>query len=194
MVVCLTKYTTQKLITKPQSELTISPFDMKCKKLNLMWKTSGNVFSGHVAEWVFHIFPRLPSIMCLLKPEYSWVMLQCSVQRWSWSLWWQKIGNRWKLLSIVFTESFILNMMGLLDPAWKHINKFYLKVIKLFNLSKKALYSELTIKTPEWHLLLQFLTSNIFCNLFYCYYCWIRTNKCWLGLTICSFRQKNCFQ
>ena len=61
------KYTTQKLLTKPQcvNELILtpfSPFDIKCKKLN-MNKTSGNAFLGHLGGWVFHIFPRLHSII-----------------------------------------------------------------------------------------------------------------------------------
>ena len=40
-----------------------SSFDIKCKKLNLMWKTSEDVILGHLGGWVFHIFPRLQSIM-----------------------------------------------------------------------------------------------------------------------------------
>ena len=43
---------------------SFSPFDITCKKRNIfMRKTSGNVFSGHQRGWVFHNFPRLPSIM-----------------------------------------------------------------------------------------------------------------------------------
>ena len=37
------------------------------------------------------------------------------------------------------------------------------------------LYSTLTTKTPEW-LLLQLLILNMFCTLFYYYYCWLWTN------------------
>ena len=33
------------------------------QKLNSMQKIPGNVFLGHVGEWVFHIFPMLHSIM-----------------------------------------------------------------------------------------------------------------------------------
>ena len=40
-----------------------SPFDVKCKKLNLMQKTSGNIFLGHLGGCIFHIFQRLHSIM-----------------------------------------------------------------------------------------------------------------------------------
>ena len=38
-----------------------SPFDIKRKKCNA--KNSGKVFLGHLGERVFHIFPRLHSIM-----------------------------------------------------------------------------------------------------------------------------------
>ena len=66
MVVCLnyytkacnksTRYVNQLLLT------SFSPFDIKCKKMHLMQKTSGNVFLGHLGEWFFHIFPRLHSV------------------------------------------------------------------------------------------------------------------------------------
>ena len=62
-----TKYTT-KIYDKATihvNELILtpfSPFDIKCK---IMWKTSGIVYSGHLGGWVFHIFPRLHSIMCV---------------------------------------------------------------------------------------------------------------------------------
>ena len=42
-------------------------------------------------------------------------------------LFWQKIGNSWKLLLIAVTESFILNVMRLLDPILKHKDKFRLQ-------------------------------------------------------------------
>ena len=42
---------------------SFSPFDIKCIKLNLMQKTSGNVFLRHLRGRVFHIFPRLHSVM-----------------------------------------------------------------------------------------------------------------------------------
>ena len=38
-----------------------SPLDIKCR--NLMQKTYGNVFLGHLGWWVFHVFPRLHSIL-----------------------------------------------------------------------------------------------------------------------------------
>ena len=39
------------------------------------------------------------------------------------------------------------------------------------------IYSKLTIKTPKRRLLLLLVTLNMFRSLFYCYYCWIRTNN-----------------
>ena len=48
------------MITTP-----FSPFDIKCKKLNLVWKTSGYVFLGHLRGSVFHIFPTLHLIKCV---------------------------------------------------------------------------------------------------------------------------------
>ena len=52
----------------------------------LMWKTSGNVFSGHIGGSVFHIFPRLHSIIRKVRVdpqyllEFLWIMLHYSVQ------------------------------------------------------------------------------------------------------------------
>ena len=40
-----------------------SPFDITCKKLNLMQTTYENVFLGHLEKLVFHIFPKLDLIM-----------------------------------------------------------------------------------------------------------------------------------
>ena len=41
-----------------------------------------------------------------------------------WSTLWQKIGNSWKLLETIVTESFVLNVTGLLDPTLKLIKYF----------------------------------------------------------------------
>ena len=99
-----------------------------------MCKTSGNVFLGYLGEWIFHIFPRFYSIMWGAPSyilEVSWIMLQYSVQAiciiLRWSSFDKKIGNSWKLLLIVVTESFILNVMRLLDPTLKHKDKFRLQ-------------------------------------------------------------------
>ena len=58
-----------------------SPFDIKCKKINLMWKTSGNAFLGYLGQ-IFSDFPKValdhggcPQFLL----ELSW-MLQYSVQ------------------------------------------------------------------------------------------------------------------
>ena len=55
------------------------------------------------------------------------------------------------------------------------------------------IYSKLVIKTPERHLILLLLTLNIFCTLFYCSYCWIRTNKCYWALITTHFFYKQHF-
>ena len=69
----------------------------------------------------------------------------------------------------------------------------------MFKPNKKARetfkkYSKLTRTTPEQRLTLLLLILNIFCTLFYYYYCWIQTTKCRLGLRNYSFRQSSCFQ
>ena len=79
-------------------------------------------------------------------------------QHLTWSSLQQKIGNGWKLLMTV-TQSFILNVTGLLDPTLKCIDKFTLMP---FTCSKSAkntrstcqINSKLTIKTPEGRLVL----------------------------------------
>ena len=97
--------------------------------------------------------------------------------------------NSWQLLLIVATDSFVLNVIGLLDSTLNIINKLRLRKesilfsIYLLKVSKKntrtlcQIYSKLTIKKPEQYLVLLLLTLNLFCTLLYCYYCWIRTNK-----------------
>ena len=46
------------------------------------------------------------------------------MQHLRWSSLTQKIGNHWKLLLIVVTESSVLNTVGLLDVTLKDIDKF----------------------------------------------------------------------
>ena len=46
------------------------------------------------------------------------------MQHLRWSSLRQKIGNNWKLLLIVVTESSVLNTVGLLDVTLKDIDKF----------------------------------------------------------------------
>ena len=65
-----------------------SSFDINCKILTLIWKTSAILFLGHLGGWVFRIFPRLQLIMCVCLGEWkryyflevSWIMLQYSIQ------------------------------------------------------------------------------------------------------------------
>ena len=117
-----------------------------------MWKTSENVFLGHLRGWVFHIFPRLHSIMkgrgglpCPTIPFRIFVdhVAVCNILRWS-SLW-QKIVNGWKLLLIVLTWRFVVNVTELLDLTLKCINEFRLRqysnpsAIYMFKVSKKTL-------------------------------------------------------
>ena len=56
-----TKYTTQiyhkaTIYVKELILNQFNPFDIKCKILNLMWQTSGNVSFGDLGGWIFHIF------------------------------------------------------------------------------------------------------------------------------------------
>ena len=126
--------------------------------------------------------------------DYVTIFNSSPMQHLRWSSFWQK-SNDWKLLLTFVTENFIINIAGLLDLTLKCINKF-----TLFNVSKKdtrtvcQIYSKLTVETPERHLVLLLLTLNIFCALFYHWYCWIWTNKCHLGLRNGSFRQWIYFQ
>ena len=69
MVVCLYYTYYPKIYNKAPiyyNELLLppsSPFDIKCKKNNLMRKTSGNVFLENLGGCVFHIFQSLHPIM-----------------------------------------------------------------------------------------------------------------------------------
>ena len=73
----------------------------------------------------------------------------------------------------------------------------------MFKVSKKTqknphrttcqIYSKLTIKIPERHLVLfLLLTLNTFYTLFHCYYCWIWSNKSRLNLRN-SLQTRNLF-
>ena len=85
---------------------------------------------------------------------------------------WQQIGNSWKLLTNVVTNSFVLKVSGLLDPTLKCMPSIP-SDIYLFKLSKKdtrtmcQLYLKLRIRAPERCLGLLLLTLNMFCSLFY---------------------------
>ena len=68
-----------------------SPFDIKYR--NLMRKTSGNVFLGHLGWWVLHIFPRLHSILGsapdTIFVDHLTIFNLCPVQDLRWSSFWQ---------------------------------------------------------------------------------------------------------
>ena len=71
-----TKYTTKNYnnTTIYVNELILtpfSPFDIKCRILNLMWKTSGNVFLGYLGGRVFFIYPRVHSIIMGVGATFS---------------------------------------------------------------------------------------------------------------------------
>ena len=84
-----TKYTTQKTYNKDSiylKELILTPFSLfyiKCKELNLKWKTSVNAILGHLRHWVFHIFQRLHSLIGVASwylLEIWWIILQYLIQ------------------------------------------------------------------------------------------------------------------
>ena len=139
----------------------------------------------------FSYFRRLHWIMVGVLQyllEFShYSVSSSSTQDLRWSSLWQKIWNGWKLFLTVATESFILYVAGFLELT-QGIDNFRLRqvfhpAITCSNTKKKKkktlkmchLYPKLTWKTPG-RLLLLLSTLNTFCTLFYCYYCWIRTN------------------
>ena len=91
-----------------------------------MQKTS-NVFLGHLVERVFHIFPRVYSIMGVARgaPDtfynsvehkpYATTKMELFVAR-----------NRSQPETVV-TDNFVLNVTGLLHPTPKCKNKFRLR-------------------------------------------------------------------
>ena len=108
-----------------------SIYSIQYQMENLMWKASGNIFLGHLGEWVFRIFPRLHLIIegrrgCLLIPfkvfmDHFTVFNSSPMQHLRWSSLWLKIGNGWNLFFSVVTNSFILNLAlkGLDNFRWR---------------------------------------------------------------------------
>ena len=99
-----------------------SPFDIKCKKINLMWKTSGNVFLGYLGERFFQISPRLHSIMGGVPNSFQNFRGCYNIQFKSYTpskikLFVTKNRKQLELLLTVATESF-LNVTGLLIPLY----------------------------------------------------------------------------
>ena len=62
------------------------------------------------------------------------------MQHLRWSSSWQKIGKSWKQSFTVVTDTFVLNVMGLLDPTLKEINKFRWLNRTLSTSKKKMFY------------------------------------------------------
>ena len=115
---------------------------------------------------------------------------------------WQKLGNGWKLLLTVVTESFVLNVTGFLDPTLKCIdldqgNKLLHLPITCSKSAKNTL-EHVTVNNTDTrttsgasivnfeHILL-FILQLMLLNL-------NKSNKCQLGLRNGSLRQKICFQ
>ena len=99
-----------------------SPFDIKCKKINLMWKTSGNAFLGYLGQRFFQIFPRLHSIMGGVPNSFQNFHGCYNIQFKSYTvskikLFVTKNRKQLELLLTVATESF-LNVTGLLIPLY----------------------------------------------------------------------------
>ena len=149
------RYTTQSIYLNELILTLFNPFDIKCKKLDSMWKTSGNVFLGHLREWVFHIFARLHSIMGVplnFSLEFLWIILQYSVQalcmqHLRYISLWQKIGNGWKLLVDCCYIELPLHLWNALINLGKFSNKVFPPAFTCSTSAKNIcqIYSQLTI-------------------------------------------------
>ena len=111
---------------------SFSQFDINAKKLNLMQKTSGNVFLGYLGV-SFSYFPKVasdhgrsPHISFRSFMDHVTIFSASSMYHLQWISLRQKIGNSWKLPLTIVTENFLLNMAGLLDPTLKDIDKLRL--------------------------------------------------------------------
>ena len=109
---------------------------------NLIRKTCGNVFLGHVGWWDFHVFPRLHLIMGDVPSKFLKICMDCgtifnsrALQHLRWSSLWQEIGDSWKVLLTVFSEKFALNVTGILSGSDKSQTR--LDQTFMFKLSKK---------------------------------------------------------
>ena len=87
---------------------------------NLIRKTSGNVFLGHLGEWVFHIFLKLHLIIGSALPQIPfrilWIMLNIEFKPCAASK-----------VELFVTKKFFMNVIGLLALTLKHIDKFRLR-------------------------------------------------------------------
>ena len=173
-----------------------SPFDINCKELNLknLWKCIFTA-SRRASFWYFSnvTLNHRGSPLNQYLLEFSWILLQHLVVTSKMELFVRKNGYIIMLMTVV-TESFVLNVTGLLDWTLKHIDKcrlrqyqysirhLHIQTHQKNTKTKCQIYSKLAINSPERHHVLLLLILNIFCTWLYSYYCWIWTNKCWLGL------------
>ena len=99
-----------KLILPP-----FSPFDIKCKKLNMknIWKCLHSIM-----RWGC---PRYLLEFLLIMLQYS-IQALCNISDGALS-----DKKDWTLLLTVVTESFVLNVTGVLDLTLKCINEFRLR-------------------------------------------------------------------
>ena len=152
-----------------------------------MQKTSGNVFLVYIGERIFHIFPKMNSIIGGFSPipfriflNYVTILNSSPMQHLRLCYLRQKVGNDWKLLTVL-TQNFVLNVTGFQYLTLKRTDKFRLR--------QQSIPSSIHKFTFERHLVFLLLPLNICHTLFYCYYCSVRTNICWLSLRNYSFRK-----
>ena len=132
-----TKYTT-KIYNKPTIHVNkliptlFSPFDIKFKILNLIRKASGNVFLGHLAGYVFHIFLKLHSIICVclcvcvcVCGRRSVILSRVFVDHGT--IFSYRLYATSEMEQMAVTWSFVFNMRGLLDLTLKCIDQFSLR-------------------------------------------------------------------
>ena len=72
---------------------------------------------------------------------------------------------------------------------WNKVRNFNLHYIHMCFLEFASHLAERLRVTQKYFvtniaLVPSFLTSNIFHTLFWCFHCWLRTNKCWLSLVL----------
>ena len=134
------------------NDLILTPyslFDIKCKNLNLMWKTWKCIFR----RVSFSSFPKVAFdsvsvcvcvcvcvclCLCLCVCLWPWIPFRnfadhviifysSSMQHLKWGSLWRKLGNDWKLLLTVFTKSFVLTLTGILDLTLECTDGFRLR-------------------------------------------------------------------
>ena len=81
---------------------------------------------------------RYPLISFRSFMDHVTIFSTSSMKNLRWSSLWQNLGDCWKLPFTVVTESFVLNVEGLLDPTLKNIDKFRLN--RALTFQKKLFY------------------------------------------------------